>query len=103
MREFLEKMRSQFDYIVVDLPPIGPIVDARAAADLIDEFVLVVGWGATAMQTVKRALIGAPGIRRALIGHLLNRVDLKAYRDFESDGGFYYTPQQWERYGGKAA
>ena len=103
MRDFLEKMRAQFDYIVVDLPPIGPIVDARAAADLIDEFVLVVGWGATPMQTVKRALSGAPGIRRALIGHLLNRVDLEAYRDFESDGGFYYTPQQWERYGGKAA
>lgn len=103
MRDFLEKMRGQFDYIVVDLPPIGPIVDARAAADLMDEFVLVVGWGTTPMQTVHRALTGAPGIRRALIGHLLNRVDLNAYRDFESDGGFYYTPQQWERYGGKAA
>lgn len=103
MRDFLERMRGQFDYIVVDLPPIGPIVDARAAADLMDEFVLVVGWGTTPMQTVKRALTGAPGIRRALIGHLLNRVDLNIYRDFESDGGFYYTPQQWERYGGKAA
>jgi len=103
MHEFLEKMRDQFDYIVVDLPPIGPIVDARAAADLMDEFVLVLGWGATPMQTVKRALLGAPGIKRALIGHLLNRVDLKAYRDFESDGSFYYSPEQWERYGGKAA
>lgn len=103
MREFLERMRDSYDYIVVDLPPIGPIVDARAAADLMDEFVLVVGWGTTPMQTVRRALAGAPGIKRALVGHLLNRVDLKAYRDFESDGGFYYTPQQWERYGGKAA
>ena len=103
MRDFLERMRLNFDYIIVDLPPIGPIVDAKAAADLMDEFVLVVGWGSTPMQTIRRALTGAPSIRRALIGHLLNRVDLNAYRDFESDGGFYYTPQQWERYGGKAA
>src|SRR6476659_3254188 len=41
MRKIIEAAREKFDYIVVDLPPLAPVVDAKAFAQLADGFLLV--------------------------------------------------------------
>ena len=41
MGELLTVLREQFDYVLLDLPPVGEVGDALAAAPLTDGFLLV--------------------------------------------------------------
>lgn len=71
----LEAARTQFDYVVVDLPPLAPVIDVRAAAEMIDAFVYVVRWGATPAQLAANALEASPGVADKVLGVVLNRAD----------------------------
>lgn len=42
MAKFLEVLREHYDYVIVDLPPVGEVGDALAVAKSIDGFLLVV-------------------------------------------------------------
>lgn len=86
------------EYIVVDLPPIGPVVNARGMAPAIDAFILVVEWGTTSRGAVRAALAKEQSIRSKLLGVILNKVDmtkLKFYEHFDFDG---YYRQHYENY-----
>jgi succinoglycan biosynthesis transport protein ExoP len=41
-KTLFDKLRATYDCVIVDLPPLAPIVDVRATAPLIDCFILVV-------------------------------------------------------------
>ena len=56
MGKLFEQLREKYDYIVVDLPPLAPVVDVRAATHLVDSFVFVVEWGRTKIDVVQHAL-----------------------------------------------
>src|ERR1700736_6558397 len=45
MKDMLRAAKNDYDYLLVDLPPILPVVDVNAVAHLFDAFVLVVEWG----------------------------------------------------------
>lgn len=42
MKELLEAERSNYDYIIIDLPPIGSVIDAAAVSGYTDGMILVV-------------------------------------------------------------
>lgn len=84
---------SEFDYVILDLPPILPLVDSRAVATLVDSYVLVVEWGKTARGLVKRTVQNNPAIAGRCAGVILNKVDaqkMKLYRQSDSSE-FYQT------------
>lgn len=92
MRDLLEKASEQYDYIVVDLPPMGPVVDVRAVASQIDSFLFVVSWGSTARKLVRDTLRAAPAVYEKCLGVVLNKVDPNKLKYYESYGsmGYYY-------------
>ena len=42
MEELFEFLRSEFDYVFVDLSPLSPAVDVRATTELCDVYLLVI-------------------------------------------------------------
>ena len=52
----LHRLRQQFDVIVIDSPPILPVVDARILAEYVDQILFVVKWRVTAKDTAQRGL-----------------------------------------------
>jgi capsular exopolysaccharide synthesis family protein len=56
LRELLAKIRSQFEHIVIDSPPILAFSDARAISPLVDGVVLVGRSGATTRQALTRTI-----------------------------------------------
>jgi len=87
MRRFIENARETFEYIVVDLPPLGPVVDAKAFAPLADGFVLVTEWGRTPRAMVQSLLNSEPYVANKIVGVVLNKVDLKKLAKYGSLGG----------------
>jgi succinoglycan biosynthesis transport protein ExoP len=51
-----DRLRESFDFVIVVLPPLVPIVDASAAVQLGDCVILVIEWGRTGIDVVQHAL-----------------------------------------------
>ena len=83
MLKLFDRLRSTYDYIVVDLPPLTPLVDVRATTPLIDCFVLVVEWGQTKIDVVQHALHTAPNIYECMIGTVLNKTNINAMTRYD--------------------
>jgi polysaccharide biosynthesis transport protein len=96
IRDMLKKARGDYDYVLVDLPPILPVVDVRAVAHLFDGFALVVEWGSTSADEIVRAAGASPLLSDRLLGAILNKADEAIMRRFEgySDRSYAYYKSQ---------
>ena len=101
--KLFDKLRASYDYVIVDLPPLAPIVDVRATTPLIDCFILVVEWGRTRTDVVQHALHTAPNVYEALIGTVLNKTDMRAMKRYDNYLNDYYNNEHYTRYGQVAA
>ena len=94
-RQLFERLRSFYDYVVVDLPPLAPIVDTRASDRLVDGLILVVEWAVTRTDVVQQALQSAPNLERILIGTVVNKTDMQVLKRYTS----YYSDEHHGVYG----
>jgi succinoglycan biosynthesis transport protein ExoP len=99
MQVLVDRLRQSYDYVIVDLSPLAPVVDVRAMAHLADCFVLVVEWGRTKIDVVERALKTAPGVAGNLLGVVLNKANLNALRRYGTYRDNYYFNRSYARYG----
>ncbi len=98
-KKLFDALRTAYDYVVVDLPPLAPIIDVRATAPLIDCFVLAIEWGATKIDVVQHALHTAPNLHEALIGAVLTKTDMQAIKRYDNYHNDYYSNKHYTRYG----
>ena len=94
VRDMLKKAKNSYDYVIVDLPPILPVVDVKAVAHLIDAFIMVVEWGNTSTDEILKAATASSILTERLLGAVLNKADEAVMRRFEgySDRRYaYYT------------
>jgi succinoglycan biosynthesis transport protein ExoP len=97
VKQMLRTAANDYDYVIVDLPPILPVVDVRAVAHLFDAFVLVVEWGSTSTDEIVKAAAASPVLSERLLGAVLNKADQAVMRRFEgySDRSYnYYTNEK---------
>lgn len=99
MRDLVALLRTKYDYVVLDMPPMAPVVDVRVTSPFVDSFVFVVEWGKTNIDVVRHNLRGAPDIHDKLLGVVLNKADTKALARYESYHGRYYYQKYYARYG----
>jgi capsular exopolysaccharide synthesis family protein len=95
-KQMLKSATNDYDYVLVDLPPILAVVDVKAAAHVFDGFILVVEWGSTSTDEIARAVAVSNTFSERLIGTVLNKADVVAMRRIEgySDRVYkYYTSE----------
>lgn len=98
MARFLAQVATDYDYVIFDLPPLGPVVDVRAAAKYFDAFVFLVEWGRTSRDVVTTTLRRDAAIYQKTLGVILNKVDDKALTLYESHGSKDYYTNQYKAY-----
>ena len=100
MSNLLQELRSTYDHIILDLPPVAPIVDARTATQLADLTVMVVECGKTKVGIVDVALKQLNLSEEQILGIALNKFDMPMLTRLERFGGKYYTNSEYySRYG----
>lgn len=77
MRDLIALLRGVFDYIVIDAPPLLPVVDALALATVADKVLLIVEWGQTRRASISEAFKVLRPEAHRVAGIVLNKVDLK--------------------------
>lgn len=87
MQKVLAEARGQFDYVIIDLPPLGPVIDALSVLPFTDASVLVTEWGRTPRRLVRSMFEREPELADHIIGVVLNKVDLGTLPRFTDAGG----------------
>ena len=83
MRNLLAHLRNHFDYVVVDSPPLIPLVDGRALAEQADRIILAVRWDYTPQDVVAQAIETVAPVGDRLLGTVLTRVDMRRLRYYD--------------------
>ena len=99
VKELFQKLRERYDYVIVDLPPLAPIVDVRAMTHLVDLFIFVIEWGRTKIDIVEHALDHAQRVHQNMLGVVLNKVDMNLFARYANYKENYYYNKQYARYG----
>lgn len=74
MGDLLQELRSRFDVVVVDAPPVLPVTDAVVLATQLDGVLLVVRAGRTARDHLAEARRRLDGVGASVLGCVLNAV-----------------------------
>jgi succinoglycan biosynthesis transport protein ExoP len=100
LKQFIDGLRKTYDYIVIDFPPLAPVVDVRATINLVDSYVFVIEWGKTRLNMVQRQLGSAPELVDRLLGVVLNKANFRVLERYEDYyGRYYYKKNYYSRYG----
>ena len=97
--KLFEMLRESYDYVIVDLSPLAPVVDVRVVTSFIDSFVFVVEWGRTKIDVAEHALANARGVYENLLGVVLNKTDMNSFWRYQNHRGNYYYNRYYARYG----
>ncbi|MGB6197923.1 MAG: polysaccharide biosynthesis tyrosine autokinase [Candidatus Acidiferrales bacterium] len=92
MRVMLEEARGEYQFVVVDSPPLLNVSDSRILATLVEGVILVVKGGTTPRELAQRAQSYAEDVGANLIGVVLNNLDVRA-------GDDYYRYYRYDYYG----
>jgi Mrp family chromosome partitioning ATPase len=98
MRSFIERCRESFDLVVIDTPPIGPVIDPIIVSNLVDKVVYVVRWASTARELVQQSVQRLSGHRK-LAGVVFNQVNDKLAQKYGKYAyGYYYGSRDYKKY-----
>jgi succinoglycan biosynthesis transport protein ExoP len=99
MRSILADARKDFQQIIIDLPPLGAVSDARAASPMIDAYIVVANWGHTRFEVLEEAIANLGIAADKIAGVILNKVDFTALYNMDAYSHSYYYNKNYAKYG----
>ncbi len=88
MRRTLDALRTRFDRVILDMPPVSPLADVHIAAAMADGLLMIVRAGITQKPAIERALAGLDQTK--VLGLVLNETGGED-GTAESYGGYAYV------------
>lgn len=82
MKSFVEDMKNEYDYIILDSPPVGMLTDAAILSTIADGTILVCAVGHANVEATKGAKALLEKVNANILGVVLNKVPVKS-------GGYY--------------
>jgi capsular exopolysaccharide synthesis family protein len=77
MADLLHELESRFDLVIIDAPPLLPVTDAAVLASLTSGVLLVVRYGRTKREQVRRAVEALRAVDASIYGIVLNMAPAK--------------------------
>lgn len=88
MDELLTEAKEQYDFIIIDLPPVGIVSDALVLAKKVTAYIMVIRAGHSKMTTEKNAVLALELVEANISGFVFNGIDPKSqdytYRKYKS-------------------
>ena len=97
MAQLLKELRDQFDFILLDSPPIQRVADSLALSKAVDGTIIVVHYGKTTFDMLDGGMKKLTDVNAAVLGFVVNskrRSDSRAYYGYSS---YYASDDKPER------
>jgi exopolysaccharide transport family protein len=91
MRQVVEALRTHYEWVLIDTPPILAMADTPVLCPLVEGVILVIGAEVSGRPTIQRAVDQIQGVGGKIIGVVLNKVDLER-------NSYYYSQYYGEYY-----
>lgn len=91
-RHLFEELRKNFDYVILDLPPVETAAGVGSVGRFVDLYLFVIEWGGAQTQIVQQTLNATKIVRNNILGVILNKVDFRHLADYDQfyvDDGAY--------------
>lgn len=98
MAEFIKEIGNDFDYIIIDTPPINVVSDALPLIREADGAVLVVRSNKTTHPEIQKAIASLEFIDAKILGFIVNSVDSDSKGKYGYSGGYRYD-KRYSSYG----
>ena len=95
-KDLLASVRTQFDWVIIDSPPVMAVADPTILASMADSVVFVVAAETTSHRIARRAVEQLKRGRVVLAGGVLNRVQIARHGYYYAQ---YYRPEYADYYG----
>lgn len=100
MARLVHKMSEQFDYVIIDTPPLLPVTDAALIARMTSGVLMVAGAGQIRREQLRQSLANLSTVSARVLGIVLNKVGRGA-DTYGASYGYEYQPRT-EDTGGKS-
>jgi capsular exopolysaccharide synthesis family protein len=81
--DVLDQCRHRYELVVIDSPPLVPLVDGRALAELADRIVLALAWDQTPGEVLSHTIDLLSPVHDRILGTVLTRVDMSRLRFYD--------------------
>ncbi len=81
--DVLDHERHRYELIIIDAPPLVPLVDGRALAELADRIILAVAWDRTPAEVLAHTMELLEPVHDRILGTVLTRVDMSRLRFYD--------------------
>ncbi|HJB16358.1 MAG TPA: CpsD/CapB family tyrosine-protein kinase [Candidatus Blautia excrementipullorum] len=88
-RTFLKEIRNYYDYILIDTPPVGTIIDAAVIARYSDGAVFVIEQGSVSYKVAQKAIRQLEKSSCRILGAVLNKADTEHDKYYRKYGDYY--------------
>ncbi len=91
-KEFIEMLRTNFDYVIIDSPPIGIISDAAILSSQVDGVMFVIKANGYPREHIMRSIKALASINAKIAGVVLTYLEKgkSYYRDYYYRKGYYH-------------
>lgn len=89
-KDFIENAKNTFDYIIIDCPPLGNVIDAAVVANSCDSAIMVISANAVSAKFAKNVKNQLEKSGCRILGAILNNI--------EDKGNSYYSKYYYQRY-----
>lgn len=99
MQEIVDLLKSEYDLVIIDTPPVMAVADARIIGRVVDKTIFVVRWDKTPRKVARAAIEQLHRAGVDIAGVVLQQVDLDRYgRMGYGDSGYYYHYGRYGKY-----
>lgn len=97
--QLLKAARQVFEYVIVDTPPLGAVVDAAVIGQYCDGAMIVIESGATSRKVIQKVKTQLEKSGCHVLGAVLNRVDISGHGYYNGGYKKYYANKRAHYYG----
>jgi len=103
MADFIARLTTEFDFVLVDSPPLLSVTDAKILSHIVEHLLLISRFGHTEKRYISEAAIALQQFKVSIVGVVFNGIEFThAYGKYKYKYHYYYESQP-ERMGRQSA
>jgi polysaccharide biosynthesis transport protein len=91
MKQVIETLAANFDYVIVDSPPVSSFADSLILSSLVEGVIIVVKGGVTPREMAQRTKAHLQSVGAKILGVVINQIKLQPH-------DYYYYSTYYSRY-----
>ncbi len=91
MKQVVETLAANFDYVIIDSPPVSSFADSLILSSLVEGVIIVVKGGVTPREMAQRTRAHLQSVGAKILGVVVNQIKLQPH-------DYYYSSTYYSRY-----